>query len=140
LSREEHPVQQIGSALRKAINKPIIEYGSRQRQTAKRFLHALLQGCKSGKMPVSEALSSRTGRSAMMMHIQYRDDRYDYVHSGEIGELISRRAVKQIYRPGERRWVSVDLGPVRGMGGNIYVGPERRRGAEASDADIICYA
>ena len=77
----------------------------------------------------------------MMLHVQYQDEKYDYVESQAIDKLINSRLIKQLYRPAEKRWVIVDHGPIRGMGGNVYVGPERRHFERlSSNADLIIYA
>lgn len=69
----------------------------------------------------------------MFLHVQYRDNRHDFVKANHLDKLIELRQIKQFYRPSEGRWVDIAVDPVREVGGN-YGGPERRR---MHFADII---
>jgi hypothetical protein len=61
----------------------------------------------------------------MVLHVQYHDNKYDYVIHTTLDELIDTQRIKRFYRPSEERWITPDLDPVRGIGGH-YLGPERR--------------
>lgn len=63
----------------------------------------------------------------MILHIQYKNDKYDYVDSRMLDNLIKENEIKQFYRPGEKKWVDIDAGPVRVSSGSAYAGMERRR-------------
>lgn len=63
----------------------------------------------------------------MIIHVQYRDKRFDYVNSQFLEGLIRERTIRQFFRPSEKKWVHIDLDPIRGMGGNPYSGAERRQ-------------
>ena len=63
----------------------------------------------------------------MTLHIQYRNDKFDYVNSQMLDRLIGQKEIKKFYRPSEKKWVDVDVGPLRGMGGGSYTGRERRQ-------------
>lgn len=62
----------------------------------------------------------------MVLHVQYHDNKYDYVSQTILEELINAQRIKRFYRPSEERWVAPDLDPIRGIGG-YYRGPERRQ-------------
>jgi len=62
----------------------------------------------------------------LFLHVQYRDNRHDFVKANHLDKLIELRQIKQFYRPSEGRWVDIAVDPVREVGGN-YGGPERRR-------------
>ncbi len=63
----------------------------------------------------------------MIIHIQYRDKKYDYVDSRFLESLIQEKTIRQFFRPSEKKWVHIDLDPVRGRGGKPYGGLERRQ-------------
>ena len=63
----------------------------------------------------------------MTLHIQYRNDKYDYVTSQALDRLIGQKEVKKFYRPSEKKWIDVDVDRTRGMGGGLYAGMERRQ-------------
>ncbi len=65
----------------------------------------------------------------MTVHVQYKNDKYDYVSSQVLDDLITQSEIRQFYRPSEKRWVSVGVDVVRGAAGSPYAGPERRRSA-----------
>jgi hypothetical protein len=62
----------------------------------------------------------------MVLHIQYQNNRFDYVNSHILDKLINARRVKRFYRPSEEKWVIIGIDPIRGNGGD-YEGQERRR-------------
>jgi len=61
----------------------------------------------------------------MMLHVQYQNHKYDFVHVQTLNRLLRENEIRYFYRPFERRWVDVYLDPIRGLGG-IYSGPNRR--------------
>lgn len=63
----------------------------------------------------------------MTLHIQYRNDKFDYVNGQMLDRLINEKEIKKFYRPSEKKWIDVDIGPLRGMGGGLYMGKERRQ-------------
>ncbi len=62
----------------------------------------------------------------MIIHVQYRDKKYDYVNSLFLEGLIQERTIRQFFRPSEKKWINIDLDPIRGRGGRPYSGSERR--------------
>jgi hypothetical protein len=63
----------------------------------------------------------------MIIHVQYRDKKYDYVNSQFLEGLIEERTIRQFFRPSEKKWIHIDLDPIRGRGGKPYNGEERRQ-------------
>jgi hypothetical protein len=61
----------------------------------------------------------------MILHIQYRDFRYDYVDTRTLDRLLEDEGLRRFYRPSEQRWVNVFRDPIRGLGGT-YEGVDRR--------------
>lgn len=66
----------------------------------------------------------------MLIRVIYKDDKYDYVQDSRLEELIGSGKIKQFCR--SDGWVTVGEDPVRGMGGIVYSGPERRRAVRAA--------
>lgn len=66
----------------------------------------------------------------MTLHIQYRNDKYDYVTSQTLDRLIGQKEIKKFYRPSEKKWVDVDVDRTRGVGGGFYTGAERRQAVQ----------
>jgi len=64
-------------------------------------------------------------RRKMVIRIQYNNDKYDYVPGRVLNEQITRKNIKQFYRPSEKRWVTIGVDRIRGMGGT-FEGSERR--------------
>lgn len=62
----------------------------------------------------------------MVVHIQYQNNKFDYVTSAILERLINRHRVKRFYRPSEEKWVIIGIDPIRGNGGD-YEGHERRQ-------------
>ncbi len=62
----------------------------------------------------------------MIIRVQYRDKKYDYVGSQFLEGLIQERTIRQFFRPAEKKWINIDLDPIRGRGGTPYNGAERR--------------
>jgi hypothetical protein len=63
----------------------------------------------------------------MVIHVQYRDKKYDYVNSLFLEGLIREKTIRQFFRPSEKKWINIDLDPIRGTGGKPYSGTERRQ-------------
>jgi hypothetical protein len=61
----------------------------------------------------------------MVIRIQYNNGKYDYVPGQVLNQQIARKNIKQFYRPSEKKWVTVGVDRIRGMGG-MYDGSERR--------------
>ena len=62
----------------------------------------------------------------MVLHIQYQNNKFDYVNHYILGKLINKRRVKRFFRPSEEKWVIIGVDPIRGNGGD-YEGHERRQ-------------
>ena len=62
----------------------------------------------------------------MILHVQYRDFKYDFVNARTLDKLLADKSLHRFRRPSEKGWVSVYRGPIRGKGGN-YSGPDRRQ-------------
>ena len=62
----------------------------------------------------------------MILHVQYRNDRYDFVDAQTLDRLLAADEIQGFYRPSEKRWIDVSRDPIRGRGGT-YSGPERRQ-------------
>jgi hypothetical protein len=64
----------------------------------------------------------------MLIRVQYRDQRYDYVDAKLLDHIIATKPIMKFYRPSEGLWVDVERALVRGTGGEYgeYSGPERR--------------
>ena len=67
----------------------------------------------------------------MMLHVQYENHSYDYVDTDTLDRLLAGKGIRQFYRPSEQRWIHVDHGPIRGLGGD-YSGPNRRQQHKAA--------
>jgi hypothetical protein len=66
------------------------------------------------------------GGFLLILHVQYRNQKYDYVDRQKLDDLITQKGIKLFYRPSEKKWVDVDMDPVRGTGVGPYTGIERR--------------
>lgn len=62
----------------------------------------------------------------MILHVQYKDFKYDFVNTRALDELLAGKRLLQFYRPSKKDWVNVYRDPIRGMGGD-YLGPDRRQ-------------
>lgn len=60
----------------------------------------------------------------MLIRVMYRDNRFDYVKTAVLDELLSDGALAGFRR--KAGWVLVGRDPVRGGGSFAYGGPERR--------------
>jgi len=63
----------------------------------------------------------------MVLHVQYQNDKYDYIGTHILDRLLNKKSLIGFYRPSEERWVNVYYDHIRGEGGD-YVGPDRRQG------------
>jgi hypothetical protein len=61
----------------------------------------------------------------MLIHVQYKDSKYDYVDAARLDQIIATKPIMKFYRPSEGLWVDVEQALLRGAGGE-YFGPERR--------------
>ena len=62
----------------------------------------------------------------MVLHIQYQDNKFDYVNHYFLDRLINTRRIKRFFRPSEEKWVIIGVDPIRGNGGD-FEGHERRQ-------------
>ncbi|MBN2180145.1 MAG: hypothetical protein JW743_12055 [Deltaproteobacteria bacterium] len=62
----------------------------------------------------------------MLIRVQYNNDGYDYLLGGILNQQLAQKKIKRFYRPSEKRWVTVGVDHIRGMGVSEYDGPERR--------------
>ncbi len=62
----------------------------------------------------------------MVLHIQYQNNKFDYINCEILDQLIRMRRIKRFYRPSEDKWVIIGIDPIRGNGGD-HDGRERRR-------------
>ena len=70
---------------------------------------------------------NESGQEApMILRVRLEGDRYDYVSSQAIDDLIEQNRILMFYRPSEKRWVDIGSDPIRKKRGVFYIGPERR--------------
>ncbi len=62
----------------------------------------------------------------MVLHVQYKDFKYDFVNTRVLDKLLAGNSVLEFYRPSEKRMVNVYRDPIRGTGG-FYSGLDRRQ-------------
>ena len=62
----------------------------------------------------------------MILHVQYKDSKYDFVNTRTLDRLLAGKSLRRFYGPSEKRMVNVYRDPIRGMGGH-YSGPDRRQ-------------
>jgi hypothetical protein len=62
----------------------------------------------------------------MVLRVKFENEKYDYVNSDVISDLIKRKQIAMFYRPSEKRWIDIRVDPVREERGIFYIGPERR--------------
>jgi len=67
----------------------------------------------------------RTRGEDMVLHIQYHNNKFDYINCEILDQLINKRRIKRFYRPSEEKWVVIGIDPIRGNGGD-HEGKERR--------------
>ena len=60
------------------------------------------------------------------IEVEYLDGRHGFIDSYLLESLIDSKQIKRFFRPSEKRWVTIGIGPVRSWKGN-YWGLERRR-------------
>ncbi len=68
----------------------------------------------------------------MVLRVKFDNEKYDYVGSESLADLIRNGQITMFYRPSEKRWVDIEIGPIRGETGVFYIGPERRTPPSAS--------
>ena len=68
----------------------------------------------------------------MFLHVQYGNEKYDWVNSRTIDELIRLKRIRMFYRFSERRWINVERDLVRSAGSGTYAGIKRRTSDSAS--------
>lgn len=62
----------------------------------------------------------------MILHVQYQNDKYDYIGTHFLDKLLEQKSLRGFFRPSEERWVNIYRDPIRGKGGD-YMGPDRRQ-------------
>ncbi len=62
----------------------------------------------------------------MVLRVKLQGNRYDYVNSQTIEDLIGQKRILMFYRPSEKKWIDIDHDPIRRKTGVFYIGPERR--------------
>jgi hypothetical protein len=62
----------------------------------------------------------------MIIRIMYTDYSYDYVNARKLDQLIASKRIVKFVRPSEDEWVDISRDTIRGKGGEVYRGPERR--------------
>ena len=62
----------------------------------------------------------------MVLHVQYPDNKYDYVSSRVIDGLIDQKLIRMFFRPSEGTWVDIEAGAIRRPSNVFYIGEERR--------------
>jgi hypothetical protein len=62
----------------------------------------------------------------MVLHIQYQNNKFDYINHYFLDRLINTRRIKRFYRPSEEKWVIIGIDTIRGNGGD-FEGHERRQ-------------
>ena len=71
----------------------------------------------------------------MLLRVQYPGFNYDYVDGMALDRLIVSKRIIKFLRPSETFWVTIEQGPIRGVGAvyadTVYVGPERRQSPAA---------
>ena len=67
----------------------------------------------------------------MVLHVQYQNEKYDYIGTHIFDKLLDKESLIGFYRPSEERWVNVYRDHVRGEGGD-YLGPDRRQRDKAA--------
>jgi hypothetical protein len=74
----------------------------------------------------SRRAKNLSGEVSMILRVKFDNEKYDYVNSQFIDDLIEKGQISMFYRPSEKRWVDIGIGPIRGDSGVFYIGPERR--------------
>ena len=72
----------------------------------------------------------------MLVRIRYSDTKYDMIKHTRIDDLIQAREIQSFYR--SSGWADVKKDRLRGNGGGLYLGPERRHDPPAT-ADLITW-
>jgi len=66
----------------------------------------------------------------MLIRVQYVSGKFDYTDRLTLHRLIESGKLKKFLRPSSQDWVTIGVDPVRGQGGGLYQGPDRRSEAE----------
>jgi hypothetical protein len=62
----------------------------------------------------------------MIIRVMYTDYSYDYVNARKLDQLIALKRIIKFVRPSEDAWIDIARDQIRGNGGELYGGPERR--------------
>ncbi len=60
------------------------------------------------------------------IEVEYEDGRHMFIDDYLLEGLIKSKQIKQFFRPSQKRWIAIGIGPIRSWKGN-YWGMERRR-------------
>lgn len=60
------------------------------------------------------------------IEVEYQDGRHAFIDDYLLEGLIKSNQIKQFFRPSEKRWITLGIGPVGSWKGN-YCGMERGR-------------
>ena len=60
------------------------------------------------------------------IEVEYPDGRHAFIDDYLLQGLINSKKIIRFFRPSEKRWINIGMGPVRSWKGN-YCGMERRR-------------
>ena len=60
------------------------------------------------------------------IEVEYPDGGHGFIDDFLLEGLINAKRIVRFFRPSEKRWISIGIGPVRSSGRN-YCGLERRR-------------
>jgi hypothetical protein len=60
------------------------------------------------------------------IEVEYPDGGHAFIDDYLLEGLINSKQIKRFFRPSEKRWITIGIGPVRGWQGK-YCGMERRR-------------
>jgi hypothetical protein len=63
----------------------------------------------------------------MILRVQYKNGKYDYVNQRTLDALIKQEAIEKFYRSQEKKWVNINIDPIRRKGSMFYFGVERRQ-------------
>lgn len=62
----------------------------------------------------------------MVLHVQYQNEKYDYIGAHILDKLLDKESLVGFFRPSEKRWVNIYHDRIRGEGGD-YLGSDRRQ-------------
>jgi hypothetical protein len=58
----------------------------------------------------------------MVLRIQYKNGKYDYVKQRTLNALIKKEAIEQFHRPNEKKWVNINIDSRRGERLSLWTG------------------